>query len=356
MLLSRPDRKPDKNPGVVSWTAGEGGATRGGRSSSARPKRRVSLVAALLAPLLLYPALVGGSDASALHGAKDVSGSAVSVAAESGGSTGNRRVTLFSPGHGPHTAFQPSGTPRELLLSFDDGPDLRGTPLILEELDRRGLKAIFFVSGWRLIGQRPEDIARRDLVRKLAAHGHLVANHTMNHHDLCASPEEQASEIDTNTELIAATTGVRPLLFRSPYGAFCRSLEAALAVRELPDIGWNIDPQDWKNDDEEAVFSYLTGKLSQLKGRGIMLLHDTHEASVEALPRVLDWLSRENRRAIAAHQPPVVVIDYGALVPKWPVTESGLPTLVRELVADVSGPVAQLFSRAAPRSFSAPPR
>ena len=113
---------------------------------------------------------------------------------------------------------------------------------------------------------------------------------------------EQAVEIDANTELIAQTTGVRPLLFRSPYGAFCRSLEAALASRGLPDIGWNIDPQDWKKDDEEAVFSYLTNKVDKLKGRGIMLLHDTHSASVHALPRFLDWLARENARAVRQHR------------------------------------------------------
>ena len=60
---------------------------------------------------------------------------------------------------------------------------------------------------------------------------------------------------------------MRPLLFRSPYGAFCHSLEAALTARGLPDIGWNIDPQDWKTErDEEAVFSYLTNKVDKLQG------------------------------------------------------------------------------------------
>jgi peptidoglycan/xylan/chitin deacetylase (PgdA/CDA1 family) len=250
-------------------------------------------------------------------------------------------VALWSPGHGPRTGFRPSGSPRELLLSFDDGPDLNGTPVILAELDRRGLKAIFFVTGWRLVGQRPEDVARRDLVRKIAAHGHLVANHTMNHHDLCQNPEEQAAEIDASTELIAETTGIRPLLFRSPYGAFCRSLEAALTARGMPDIGWNIDPQDWKTDDEEAVFSYLTNKVDKLKGRGIMLLHDTHEASVHALPRFLDWLARENQRAVRQHRPPVNVIDYAAIVPKRPVTASGIPELVGALVADARGSVVR---------------
>ena len=93
---------------------------------------------------------------------------------------------------------------------------------------------------------------------------------------------------------------MRPLLFRSPYGAFCRSLEAALTARGLPDIGWNIDPQDWKSDDEEAVFAYLTNKRRPAQGRGILLLHDTHSASVHALPRLLDWLARENARAVRA--------------------------------------------------------
>ena len=235
-------------------------------------------------------AVRGGGD-RAPDAVGDVASAVASPTGGDAGSSSGRRATARAP------AFYPSGSPRELLLSFDDGPDLRGTPLILDELDRRGLKAIFFVTGWRLLGNRPEDVARRDLVRKIAAHGHLVANHTMNHHDLCQNPDKQAAEIDGNTELIAQTTGVRPLLFRSPYGAYCQSLDAALNARELPDIGWNIDPQDWKSDDEEAVFAYLTSKLSQLQGRGIMLLHDTHTASVHALPRFLDWLARENARA-----------------------------------------------------------
>jgi peptidoglycan/xylan/chitin deacetylase (PgdA/CDA1 family) len=300
--------------------------------------RRLVALSALLVPLLV-PALGGGSDAPSVGRAR------AKPARESQSTDAaipmDSELAVVSPGHGPHTAFHPATAPRELLLSFDDGPDLRGTPLILEELDRRGLKAIFFVTGWRLTGQRPEDIARRDLVRKIAAHGHLVANHTMNHHDLCQNPGEQATEIDTNTELIAETTGVRPLLFRSPYGAFCHTLEAALSARELPDIGWNIDPQDWKSDNEDAVFAYLTNKLAHLKGRGIMLMHDTHLASVHALPRVLDWLARENRREARAGRPPVNMIDYTAVLPRRPVSPSGLPELVGALVADASGSVGR---------------
>jgi peptidoglycan/xylan/chitin deacetylase (PgdA/CDA1 family) len=254
-------------------------------------------------------------------------------------------LTLWSPGHGPHTRFQPASRPRELLLSFDDGPDLKGTPLILDELDRRGLKAIFFVTGWRLSGQRPGDLARRDLVRKIAAHGHLVANHTFSHHNLCQNPGEQAAQIDANADLLAETTGVRPLLFRSPYGAFCPSLEAALAARELPDIGWNLDPQDWKHHDEEAVYRYLVGKLSRLHGRGILLLHDTHLASVRALPRMLDWLARDNQRAVAEGRAPVTIVGYDVLVPRRPVAASGLEQVVASVAGDVAGDVRERLAQ-----------
>jgi peptidoglycan/xylan/chitin deacetylase (PgdA/CDA1 family) len=253
-------------------------------------------------------------------------------------------VSLWSPGHGPHTKFQPASGPRELLLSFDDGPDLKGTPLILDELDRRGLKAVFFVTGWRFAGQqRPEDLARRDLVRKIAAHGHLVANHTFTHHNLCQNPAERDAEIDNNSALIDATTGVKPLLFRAPYGGYCQGLEAALTARELPDVGWNLDPQDWKNRHEEDVFKYLVSKVSRLRGRGILLLHDTHLASVQALPRFLDWLAHDNERAVEEGRPPVTIIDYGVLVPRRPMAASGVERVVGELAADVGAPLARLW-------------
>jgi hypothetical protein len=72
-----------------------------------------------------------------------------------------------------------------------------------------------------------------------------------------------------------------------------------------------------------------------------MLLHDTHEGSVHALPRFLDWLARENARAVRQHRPPVNLIDYRVMVPKRPVTASGVPELVDALVADMRGSVAR---------------
>jgi peptidoglycan/xylan/chitin deacetylase (PgdA/CDA1 family) len=295
--------------------------------------------------VLLLPTLGGGSDASALRSraAAPVPEEDPPLPAVMPSGTPEGPVELWSPGHGPHTGFLPTTAPRELVLSFDDGPDLKGTPLILEELDRRGLKAIFFVTGWRFAGNTPQDLARRDLVRKIAAHGHLVANHTFTHYNLCQKVAEQSAEIDDNSELIAASTGVRPLLFRAPYGGYCKSLEAQLALRGLVDLGWNLDPQDWKNGTPEAVEKYLVGKLGKLKGRGILLLHDTHIASVRALPRVLDWLARENQRAVDEGRHPVKIIDYSVFVPRRHVAESGVERIVGDVVADVGGSLARLW-------------
>ena len=235
-------------------------------------------------------------------------------------------------GYGALTGFYPSDAPRELVLSFDDGPDLKFTPLVLDELDRRGLKAIFFITGHRVVGDHPEDLARRELLQKIAAHGHLVANHTMSHRNLCRDLDEVPAEIDANAEVIAAATGVRPLLFRAPYGARCRSLEAALAERELVSVGWNLDPQDWRNPSSEEILAYLEARLRRLEGRGILLLHDTHPASVFALGPLLDWIARENLRAVAEHRPPIVMRDYSAFLPARPIPQTSLGAVVASVV------------------------
>jgi peptidoglycan/xylan/chitin deacetylase (PgdA/CDA1 family) len=219
---------------------------------------------------------------------------------------------------------------RQVLLSFDDGPDLAGTPQVLATLDQHRVKAVFFVNGRYLLGSRPWDMARREMVRKLATHGHLVANHTLTHRNLCREPGTVAEEIDTNSEVIAYATGLRPLLFRSPYGARCHSLDQALRDRDLIQVGWNIDPQEWRCEDPDAVFAYVVRKLSRLTGPAILLLHDTHPAAVKALPRILDWIEQENARVARDGGTPLRVADYSVFFPperKGMVPPTGLEPL-----------------------------
>jgi peptidoglycan/xylan/chitin deacetylase (PgdA/CDA1 family) len=293
---------------------------------------------------LMVPTLGGSSDVSHASSASLDGHCSVGepAATPPEGAAGACWLSHPSADDGGRALGRPPTHPRELLLSFDDGPDLRGTPLILDELDRRGLKAIFFVTGWRLSGDKPEDFARRALVRKIASHGHLVANHTMTHKNLCANPNEQADEIDEASEIVAQSTGLRPLLFRSPYGVICRSLVATLEARDLPNVRWNLDPQDWKSDDEGEIFRYLTQKLSHIEGRGILLLHDTHLASVNVLPAILDWIARENHRALRESRPPITLVDYSVLLPERPAPASGLETIVANLALDAGAAVGRL--------------
>jgi peptidoglycan/xylan/chitin deacetylase (PgdA/CDA1 family) len=205
---------------------------------------------------------------------------------------------------------------RQVLLTFDDGPDLQGTPRIMDELDRRNLHGVFFVMGQHIVRNRPEDLARRDLLRRLAMHGHHVGNHTMNHKDLCQNPHALAEEVDRAAELIAYATGVRPLLFRSPYGARCHSLDRALAERDLTQVGWNADPREWRGNSENAIVSYVTTLLARATAPVILLLHDKNMAAVQALPRILDWIEQEQARVAREGGVPIRIVDASVLLPE----------------------------------------
>jgi len=220
-----------------------------------------------------------------------------------------------------------------LLLTFDDGPDLVGTSLILDELTRRGVKAVFFVNGHHIVRDRPEDLARRDLLRKLATRGHLVGNHTMNHRNLCRDREAMAREIDGAAEIIGYATGVRPLLFRSPYGARCRELDRALAEREVIQVGWNMDPQEWRGEDDDAVVSYATRMLARSDGPVILLLHDKNVAAVHALSRILDFVDAYNVRTVKAGGTPIRIVDYRVFLPTEGLPLTGLEPLLASYAA-----------------------
>jgi hypothetical protein len=101
-------------------------------------------------------------------------------------------------------------------------------------------------------------------------------------------------------------------------------------------VGWSVDPQEWKGADEETIVADVTGSLARLRGQAILLLHDTQREAVRALPRILDWIDRENQRALRTGGAPIRIRDYSALLPTAPLPEHGLEplwSLVAETVA-----------------------
>ena len=105
-------------------------------------------------------------------------------------------------------------------------------------------------------------------------------------------------------------------MFRSPYGARCQKLNAfPNAAEGLIPVGWNVDPQEWRQHGVEQTFAYVQDKLASLGPgqRAIVLLHDTKTHAVKALPKILAWLAAEN-----ANRPPdtrITVVDHRVVLP-----------------------------------------
>jgi peptidoglycan/xylan/chitin deacetylase (PgdA/CDA1 family) len=235
--------------------------------------------------------------------------------------------------------------PPEILLTFDDGPALDKTPKVLDILDQHHVKAVFFVNGWHFQGDKPPAEKARALLREVTRRGHAIGNHTIHHYFLCGKvySKRAAEEIEGNAALIEQAIGIRPELFRTPYGAHCKQLSEVLAGLGIKHTGWDIDPQDWRTRNAPAIEAYVESHLKTLKGRNIVLFHDVQAATVVALPHILDWIDKENAARTAAGKQPITIIDYSYLVPEHklvpPLLDSLGRVLIRMLGVAATGPV-----------------
>jgi peptidoglycan/xylan/chitin deacetylase (PgdA/CDA1 family) len=236
--------------------------------------------------------------------------------------------------------------PPELLFTFDDGPAGKGTIKVLDLLDQYHIKAIFFVNGWHFQGTRKSDEEAREILREELKRGHAVGNHTIHHYFLCGHYyiKQAAQEIEGNAALIEAATGVRPDLFRTPFGAHCAQLSAVLSSLGIKPIGWDIDPQDWKLRDSAKIEAFIENEFRNFKeGRRIVLFHDIQPATVTALPKILEFLKKENEAREAKGQPPIKVIDYNYLLPKRPLVPPIFDSLGRILIDWAAPQVVRLW-------------
>lgn len=214
-----------------------------------------------------------------------------------------------TPAGGPSASGDP-----EILFTFDDGPHEKFTPPILDALEKHGIQAVFFWVGWRVSGDGRNAERRRQLVTRAVAEGHLIANHTVSHAHMCAVPAKKAEwEIDEAARILAGLAGMPVRWFRTPYGSRCKRLEVILADRGLSHLGWDFDPMEYLGKSSDETREYLKRKISRLKGRAIILVHDTHTQGAKAIPEVLDWLAQENARRVARGKKPIRVLSYADL-------------------------------------------
>ncbi len=178
----------------------------------------------------------------------------------------------------------------EVWLTFDDGPDPVTTPLLLESLARHGVRAGFF-----LIGEK----ARRhpELVRAIAAAGHLIGNHSQSHpagRFWSLLPATMWAEIAGCQQTLTDLLGSPPTLFRPPVGHHNPFVAAPLQALGLSMILWNCRGFDAVSRDSAAVRRRLEAGL---KPGAIVLLHEGRADAVELLEGVLQSLSDRNLRA-----------------------------------------------------------
>lgn len=169
----------------------------------------------------------------------------------------------------------------EVALTFDDGPSPKYTPLLLDGLKERNVRATFF-----LLGQKCE--GEQELVQRMQAEGHLLGNHTYNHVQLNKIPETTARQeiLKTNNEIYEAT-GKYPEYMRPPYGAWKKNME--LCVEMLP-VFWDIDTLDWKSQNVDAI---LKAAGEEPEDGSIILMHDEYQTSVEAALLLIDRLKEK---------------------------------------------------------------
>ncbi|MFS0840226.1 polysaccharide deacetylase family protein [Paenibacillus sp. 1P03SA] len=176
-----------------------------------------------------------------------------------------------------------------IALTFDDGPNPDQTAQILDELKKYGAKATFFV-----VGKRAEKFP--ELLKREAAEGHEIGNHTYSHPFLTSSRSTESirAEIAAGQKVIKSITGSAPVLFRPPGGYYHeRLVHVSLAEGCLPILwSWHQDTEDWK---APGVSRIVNKVLNNARKGDIVLFHDHVQGSsntVDALRKILPVLSK----------------------------------------------------------------
>ncbi|WP_194907264.1 polysaccharide deacetylase family protein [Catenulispora rubra] len=198
-------------------------------------------------------------------------------------------TTPIAPNTTP--GYRPPATPRTnanvdcsvakcIALTFDDGPG-PDTGRLLDLLKAQNVPATFFVLG-------DQAVKYPALVNREYAEGNEVGNHTWDHKDLSTlSAVAVQNEINRAADAIAATGIPRPTLVRPPYGAVDDTVRT---VAGFPFIMWRVDPEDWKYPDPTRIADQIVGHAKP--GR-IVLSHDTHKTTVDAMPAVIQRLKQQ---------------------------------------------------------------
>src|SRR6201982_3440565 len=181
-----------------------------------------------------------------------------------------------------------------IAMTFDDGPSATLTPKLLDLLAAHHIKATFFVIGEN-VAEHPEIAARA--VRE----GHEIGNHSWSHPNFGRMSDNNVrSQLRRTDDAIRSATGKRPTLLRPPYGSI-----TAREKRWIHDefgydiILWDVDPYDWKRPGPAVVRAPI---LKETRPGSIVLSHDIHPGTMEAMPSTFDELQAKGFKFVTVSE------------------------------------------------------
>lgn len=174
-----------------------------------------------------------------------------------------------------------------VALTYDDGPGAE-TNRLLDTLRDRDAHASFMTVGTNAA-------ANAGPLKRMQAEGHTIGNHTENHPQLSALDDATiGAEIDQASDTIEHATGQRPQWLRPPYGDTADNVSRVAGERGMSLALWSIDTRDWATRDAGAT---CQATVDQAQPGAIVLMHDIHASSVDAVNCILDGLESKGLRA-----------------------------------------------------------
>ncbi len=156
------------------------------------------------------------------------------------------------------------GDQKVVALTFDDGPDAKYTPAILDTLKEKGVKATFFVVGTQ-VKKYP------DMMKRIVDEGHALGNHSYDHKQLTKLNKTQIlKQFEDTDQLIKDAVGFYPKAIRAPYGALNDTVRKVMKENDRYHVGWTVDTRDWAGTSVSDMRKLIK---EETKNNGIILMH-----------------------------------------------------------------------------------
>lgn len=167
----------------------------------------------------------------------------------------------------------------KVLLTFDDGPDEKFTPLILDILQKENVRAVFFCIGKNMKGHP-------SIVKRIISEGHTLGNHSFSHNYWIdfGSKRSWEKEIGATNSIAGSIVGKKLRLFRPPYGVCTPNIKPVLEASNMSTIGWSLRSYDTTIKKENRLSKRI---ISLVRPGDIILLHDTQLVTVKSLTDII---------------------------------------------------------------------